>query len=250
MNGVFTIIFLIILGLIPSFVWLTYYFKKDPRPEPKYLLLKTFFLGVILAPLAVVAQWIFPEIITAFKPSYIAEMSLIWFLWGALAEEVTKLWAVQLTVLRDPEFDEPVDAMVYMIAAGLGFAAIENILALFQTIPHGLGGTLQTWFWRFIGATLLHAVSSAMIGYFLALSWFYNKHSKKLILAGLGIATLIHFTFNMIILSGANAPVGDIRVLYYSTGFLIIMAGVISYLFNKTKKRWEIKRTVDNSTLS
>ncbi|MEX1064135.1 MAG: PrsW family intramembrane metalloprotease [Candidatus Paceibacterota bacterium] len=250
MHGISTIILLIILGLIPSFVWLTYYFKKDSRPEPKYLLLKTFFLGIILAPLAVVAQWIFPEIVKVFNPEYFAPASLIWFLWGAFAEEVTKLWAVQFTVLRDPEFDEPVDAMVYMVAAGLGFAAIENILALFQAIPSGISGTLQTWFWRFIGATLLHAVSSAMIGYFLALSWFYNKHSKKLVWTGLGIATLIHFTFNMIILSGADAPAGDIRVLYYSTSFLIVIAGLISFLFNKTKKRWELRKVVDNSTLS
>ena len=226
------------MGLTPSFVWFAYYFRKDSRPEPKYLLLRTFFLGIILAPLAVAAQWAFPEIVKIFESGYMARTSVVWFLWGAFAEETVKFLAVRFTILRDPEFDEPVDAMIYMIAAGLGFAAIENILAMFQAFSQGLGGAFQTWFWRFIGATLLHAVSSATVGYFLALSWFYNKHSKKLIWAGLSLATLIHFTFNMIILSGANEPTGNAIVLYYSTGFLIILAGLISFLFKKTKTRW------------
>jgi RsiW-degrading membrane proteinase PrsW (M82 family) len=35
---------------------------------------------------------------------------------------------VRLKALRDPEFDEPIDAMLYMIIVALGFATIENIL--------------------------------------------------------------------------------------------------------------------------
>ena len=46
-------------------------------------------------------------------------------------EEVAKYLIIKIRILRDPEFDEPIDAMIYMIIAGLGFAALENILVLF-----------------------------------------------------------------------------------------------------------------------
>src|SRR3989344_4640796 len=45
--------------------------------------------------------------------------------------------------------------------------------------------TLATWALRFTGATLLHALSSGLLGYFLAMSWFFQNHKKKLVVIGL-----------------------------------------------------------------
>ena len=100
-------------------------------------------------------------------------------------------------VLNNPEFDEPIDAMIYMITASLGFAAIENILILFRAAPDGLEQTLQLWALRSVGATLLHALAGALIGYFLALSWFYFEHQKKLVTIGIVLASIFHFVFNI-----------------------------------------------------
>lgn len=245
MENIYTLAILIALGFAPSLVWLAYYLRKDPRPEPKYMISRVFFLGIILAPLAVIAQWIFKESVLRFDPNYQISASLAFFIWAAFIEEVVKFLPVKFVVLHNPEFDEPVDAMVYMVAAAVGFAAIENILVLFQTVQSGLGAVLQTWSLRFIGATLLHAVSSAMVGYFLALSWFFNKHSQKLIFLGIAIATLFHFAFNAILLKGEKQPIGFL----YSILFLIVVVFIISFLFAKIKRRTS-KTTATKSDLS
>ncbi len=184
-------------------------------------------MGLVLAPLAVIAQWILSQIILLYNPS-IQISNYSWFYVGAaLIEEVVKFLAVQFVVIHNPEFDEPIDAMEYMIASALGFAAIENILVLFQSIPNGTAGTIQVWFYRFAGATFLHALSSAIVGYFLALSWFHNKHSEKLIPVGLLLATIVHFVFNGLVLYSVSQSVG----LLNSSLFLIITALVISAFF-------------------
>ncbi len=221
-----------LLGFSPSLIWLAYYLKKDSRPEPKYMISRVFFLGIVLAPLAVIAQWAFRDAVLSFNPGFQSSSSVAFFLWAAFIEEAVKFLPIKFAVLHNPEFDEPVDGMIYMIAAALGFAAIENVLVLFQAIPSGAELALQTWALRFVGATFLHAVSSAMVGYFLGLSWFYHKHSGKLIFAGIAVASVFHFLFNFTLLKG-EGPDG----FFYSTILLIIVAIVISFLFNKIKRR-------------
>ena len=233
--------FLVILGFVPSLAWLAFYLKKDPNPEPKYLISRTFLLGIVMAPLAVALQWWFRGAVLSIWPDYAIQTSVWFFLWAADIEEIIKFLVVYLVVLRNQEFDEPTDAMIYMISAALGFAAIENILVLFQAIPNGANAAIQIWLLRFVGATLLHAVASATAGYFLALAWFYNHHCKKLIAFGLGIATLLHLIFNIILLSGNGKPEGFV----FSTVFLILVASIISILFTKLKKM----ATVDNPQL-
>ena len=101
---------------MPSLFWLSLYLKKDTHPEPRYLITRTFFMGLVLAPLAVIAQWILSQIILLYNPS-IQISNYSWFYVGAaLIEEVVKFLAVQFVVIHNPEFDEPIDAMEYMIA--------------------------------------------------------------------------------------------------------------------------------------
>ena len=123
-----------------------------------------------------------------------------------------------------------------MISAALGFAAIENILVMFNLVPNGANTALNTLALRFAGATLLHALASGLLGYFLAMSWFFQEHKKKLIVFGLIIATLFHAAFNMLIASAqesANPVVG----LVYTSFLLIILAFLVSILFDKIKER-------------
>lgn len=221
------------MGLLPSLVWLVFFIKKDIHPEPKYLVTRTFLMGIILAPLAVGLQWIFVGLGTKFSPGIFSFQSPHFFLWAAFVEEMTKFLAVKFIVLNNPEFDEPVDAMIYMITASLGFAAIENILILFKAIPDGLQGTLQLWALRSVGATLLHALAGAMVGYFLSLSWFYNEHRQKLVAIGVILAGIFHFVFNVLIFSFQE----DFHGVVFSLFLLAIFAGLVQILFAKVKDR-------------
>ncbi len=228
-------ILLVALGLFPSLVWMLFFYKRDCHPEPKYLITKTFLMGIIISPVAILLQIGFSHAgLESWTPlnALIANGSLF-FLWAAFVEEFVKYYAVRLVALTDPSFDEPVDAMIYMMMAGLGFAAIENILVLFRTISSGIDTALTIWALRSFGATLLHALSSGLLGYFLALSWFFQHHRKKLIFVGLAIATLFHFTFNTFLAGTDN----QLRGLGLATGLLCVMAFLVSILFVKIKKR-------------
>lgn len=227
---------LVALGLAPSLVWLSFYLRKDCHPEPKYLLTKAFLMGIIISPLAILLQLGFSELRTLFGFEIFSQGTPTFFLWSSFVEEFLKFFAIYLVIVWSPEFDEPVDGMIYMISAALGFAAIENILVMFNLIPNGAGTALNTLALRFIGATLLHALASGLMGYFLAMSWFFQEHRNKLIVFGLVVATLFHAAFNMLI-AFAQESVNPVVGLVYTTFLLIILAFLVSILFDKIKER-------------
>lgn len=231
---------LIGFGLVPSLVWLSFYVKNDSHPEPRYLLAQTFLMGIIVSPIVLLLQigFVYGGAYFFGTPETAIQNGSYYYLWAAFAEEFLKFIAIWFLVLRNPEFDEPVDAMIYMIVAGLGFAAIENIIVLFRTIDAGLYQAMGVWALRFVGSTLLHTLASAIVGYFLAMSWFFHDHRKKLIVIGLAMATIFHFTFNIILATFAgDAGSTDPRSLIYSTILLMFMAFLVSILFDKIKER-------------
>jgi RsiW-degrading membrane proteinase PrsW (M82 family) len=241
-------IFLVILGFIPSLIWLNFYFREDCHPEPKSLLTKVFLMGIIISPIAILLQLALVQCgdVAGLKKYCLPTGILLpnspeFFLWSAFVEEMVKFFAVKLMVFNNPAFDEPIDAMIYMMTASLGFAAIENTLIVFQTVPDGLAITINTLILRFIGATLLHALSAGLLGYFLAVSWFFQHHRKKLLIAGMTIATLFHFTFNMII----STYEGQVTALLYTTSLLLMMAFLVSILFDRLKDK-DIKMPAKN----
>jgi len=229
---------LVLLGFLPSLIWLNFYFREDCHPEPKHLLTKVFLMGIIISPLAILFQLLLVKCDAiaslqklCFPIGFLTPSSPEFFLWSSFVEELIKFYAIRLIVLKNPEFDEPIDAMIYMMTASLGFAAIENTLIVFQTAPDGLATTINTLILRFIGATLLHTLSGGLLGYFLAISWFFRHHKKKLIITGMIIATLFHFTFNMVIFTFE----GQLSALLYTTSLLLCMAFLISILFDRLK---------------
>ena len=228
---------LIALGLLPSLVWLVFYFREDCHPEPKHLIARAFLMGIIISPIAIILQYAFIKLTANFYLESIVSRSPGFFLWSAFIEEFIKFYAIKLSIMNNPEFDEPIDAMIYMVAAGLGFAGIENILITFQTFPDGTATLVSLLTLRFIGATLLHALSSALLGYFLAMAWFFRNHHKKLIIIGLTIATIFHFTFNMLIASFQDQA----STLVYTTALLLMMAFLVSILFGKMRGRHPAK---------
>lgn len=235
---------LILMGLVPSLAWLTFYFREDCHPEPKALLARAFLIGIIVSPLAIILQLLFVKgVALAFS---LPESSLsggpVFYFWAAFVEELIKFAAVFIAIIRRPEFDEPIDAMMYMISAALGFAAIENILITFQVIPNGASTAAATLMLRFIGATLLHALASGILGYFLAVSWFFQHHLKKIIVSGIGVATVLHFIFNIIIASAES----QIGALLFTTLLLISLALLVSVLFDKLKDRQPIALFVNH----
>ncbi|HEY5383095.1 MAG TPA: PrsW family glutamic-type intramembrane protease, partial [Candidatus Paceibacterota bacterium] len=125
--------------------------------------------------------------------------------------------------LRSYVFDEPLDAVIYMVTAALGFAAVENALFLFGSLQQGALHGVVTGDLRFIGATLLHTLSSSLIGISLALSFYKSSGLRRLYaLGGVILATALHTLFNFFILGQG----GDATFFI----FMCIWLGIIAVL--------------------
>lgn len=229
-------------SLITSLTWLLLYLREEAHPEPKKSVLATFLLGATVAPIAaIIAQQLLAQLLILVRPGMDPFSSMTFFLLAAAIEEMVKFIAIKLYILNDPLFDNPVDAMIYMIVAALGFAATENVLALRETfIEHGYTGTVVVWIMRSFGATLIHVLSSAILGYYVAISWFFNHHSKKIFWLGLLVASIVHFTFNWVLLFYSNVPSTS---LILSSVLILFLAVVVFTLFSRIKKKHFSTRT-------
>ncbi len=208
MADIFYFFIYVLLGVSPSLIWLLFYLHKDSHPEPKSLVLKVFILGALFAgPMAILMQLFF---LWLSQPSWdflsflhnMAQRNWRFFfnilVIAPLTEEFLKYAVVHWQILKNPAFDEPLDAMLYLIISALGFAAIENITNIFflnnLTLNNALANTLA----RFLSATLLHTLTSGLLGYFLAKSLFDFKKRFKIFFSGLFLAIAAHSFYNFL----------------------------------------------------
>lgn len=233
----------IAFGLLPSFIWLLFYLRKDKHPEPNSMVLKIFIWGMLLSPLALILEAV---LIWLLNPSSnpIATLNgettnsfliiaLSCTLIPALVEELLKYLIVRAKILKHSAFDEPTDAMLYCIIAGLGFAAVENLMIALRITS--LGQTLNTMLLRFVGATFVHALASGIVGYWLALGIMNIKKIKRFVSIGLVIAIAFHSCYNYLILLLFNSA----HPFKYLTPIAILLITVgltVSYSFRKLKK--------------
>lgn len=219
-----TLIWAIVGSFLPALFWLWFWLKQDHKnPEPAILLSLSFIAGVITV-LLVYPIESFAYKFTSGNSSLIAV---------AVIEETMKYLALYLVALRSKYFDEPVDAVIYAITIALGFSAMENLLYLVNTISQDgiLPGVINSNL-RFIGATLLHTVSSASIGVAIALS-FYKKKTAKMIYLALGLITafVLHTIFNLSIIN--TKGITEILIVFF---YLWILTIILLLLFEKIKK--------------
>jgi RsiW-degrading membrane proteinase PrsW (M82 family) len=241
-------IIFIIFGLLPSIIWLLFYLRKDAHPESNAMVLKIFFYGMIAAIMAALVE-IGASISLAFLAAPVTK-TFIYFLFSefiviALVEECSKFLIVRQKVISHSEFDEPLDAMLYMVIIALGFAAFENTLVLFSSLYPSKGiiiagmnsiikDTILISSLRFLGATFLHALASGVVGYFLALSFLNSKKKLNLIIKGLGLAALLHGLFNIsIIVFEGGVRDQNIFLSYSAVVFLIIFLSLLAFFVSK-----------------
>jgi RsiW-degrading membrane proteinase PrsW (M82 family) len=113
--------------------------------------------------------------------------------------------------------------MVYCIVVALGFAAIENTLFILDPLSGGeIARGIVTGNMRFMGATLLHIVSSATIGFCIGYFFYHGRVAKILAaLVGIAGAIAIHTAFNLSII---ESSAGDaLRTFSWIWGAVVIM---------------------------
>lgn len=228
----------LIFAILPSLIWLSFYLRQDKRPEPKRMVIKIFILGMIVAFPAIFFEKIaiYPYNILERFNHFLAFTFYI-FIGIAFVEEFFKYLVLRLYVLKNPEFDEPFDALLYLIIAALGFSALENLLLFFQSSSPGLNALpsfqemVFTSLIRCLTATFLHALCAGILGYFIALSFYKTGQRTKLTISGLALVTLLHGFYNFSIMNlEGNLKYLGIVVL------LISMASLLGALILKIKK--------------
>ena len=185
----------ILFGTVPALLWLWFWLKEDKEdPEPNGLLALCFFIGMVLVLLVIPIQQLIQSVISDKN----------WQIIGwASAEELIKYIAVLAILYRTSYVHKPIDWPIFLITTALGFAALENILFLVkplsvdQAVVSLLTGNL-----RFLGSTLLHAVSSGIVGIALGLSFYTVGFAKKIyIMIGIIFAIALHSAFNFFIMN-------------------------------------------------
>jgi len=188
-------------GVLPSLIWLWFWLREDSEhDEPKWLLAASFFGGIVAVLFAITIEKFIADTVT--------DVSWKYSLWAA-TEELLKFAAVAVVVLHSKYNNEPLKPMIYCIVVALGFAALENTLFLLEPVSTGaVAQSIITGNMRFIGATLVHIVSSATVGFALGLTFYRGTITKFFtIIFGLGASIFIHSAFNLSII---NTPSDDI----------------------------------------
>ena len=197
------------LGILPIVLWLVFFLWQDIlKPEPLKWLMILFGLGILITPLVWYGEGLYLKLLRVDLNVSLSVFNIILVYGGiAIIEELTKFFSAYFILKKNKHFDEAIDAMIYLIVLALGFGLVENILAASQEIVEGgiLLPVLQTMSLRFVGANLLHALSSGIVGFFWALSLLKKK--KSYLYWGLILGIVLHFFFNLVIIKFGGTAV-------------------------------------------
>ena len=232
------IILTFLLGIVPPLFWLWFWLREDAHPEPKNEVIIVFLAGMGAVVLALVLEGNFFTInnISRSLFGYSADTMLFINVFGfALIEEFLKMGAAFFTALRSKYFDEPVDAMVYMVTAALGFASLENVLFIAGSLKDGVPQSVIISSFRFINAVLLHISASAIIGSAFAFSFFHKERRIKEIFFGLIAATVLHALYNFFIIGNIMA-FGLMWTQFGATLLVTLGAFIALILFERARR--------------
>ena len=212
------------LGILPIVLWLVFFLWQDIlKPEPLKWLMILFGLGILMTPLIWYGEGLYLKLLRIDMNASLSSLNIL-LVYGGIAaiEELAKFFSAFFILKKNKYFDEVIDVMIYLIVLALGFGLVENILAASQEIVEGglLLPVLQTMSLRFVGANLLHVLSSGIIGFFWALSFLKKKKSH--LYWGLVLGIALHFLFNLVIIK-----FGGTAVFLVSLGLFFVTIGLL-----------------------
>jgi protease PrsW len=168
---------------------------------------------VVAAPFALVAHALAgPEAADAITAVVIAPM----------VEELTK-GLIFVPLVLTAHFDNETDGLIYGAAVGLGFATVENLLYYLAAAPEGPMLVLGTVFMRSLFTSLVHCISSALLGMFVGWARHRAGPGRWLLwpLVGYLLAVINHAAWNALVT--ARDALGAVPVLL-GMGQVAVMA--------------------------
>lgn len=220
-----TLLIALLTGAVPTFLWLFIWLQEDhSHPEPGWLVSMSFIAGAAGVLLILPFQRWLLGLIPLESTSFITIV--------AIGEELVKFGLIYFVALRSKYIDEAIDPAVYLIAGALGFAALENTLFLLEPIANQqMTVALITSNLRFFGATLLHALSSAVIGLYIAKSrMIHGRLLLSAVIPGFALGALLHLGFNLAIIKSSNSGVWLAMIGLWVAGI------AVAYWFEQVKR--------------
>lgn len=234
MDDITTIMLNLLFAIIPSLILCLFVYNKDyEEKEPKRMIFKLFFLGVILTvPAGFVEKLLIStygyegtlsDIVSVLyvKGRYL-DLGIAAFAMVALVEEGYKFLFLLLGSWKNKNFNYRYDGIVYAVFLSLGFATIENI---YYVLNHGSNVALL----RGLVAVPAHAIFAIMSGLFLGFAKEKSVKKKKGIMGFylfLAFITpvLLHGLYDFVLFVGDKTYIG---ALYGTIGVLYFVAYLI-----------------------
>lgn len=201
-------IIIVIVAFLPAALLWWYIWKKDQKKEPtKWLVKATCYGALICIPLAILELLIgtilfYPD----GHPTTFIGTTANAFLVAAIPEETFKLLALWLVLRKNPFFDEHFDGIVYAVCIGLGFAAIENVVYLFDNIENWM----SVAFLRSLMAVPGHYAFAILMGYYYS-KYHFVDHSRKNAALIIVAPVLAHGLYDALLMTSmVNVVIGGI----------------------------------------
>jgi RsiW-degrading membrane proteinase PrsW (M82 family) len=211
---------LLFISIAPVVIVAMYVYIRDKyEKEPIITLIKALMTGMLI-----VLPIVFIEkILMDFGPDVGGIQAAVYngFVVASLTEEGFKYLAFLLFFWGSRNFNEKFDGIVYAVFISLGFAAIENLLYVYQ-------GGYHVGIVRAITAVPAHALFGTVMGYHFSYARFYPERRVKHLLLAFLIPVLWHGVYDFLIL-------GKREIL-----ILIFIPVVIWFWINGLKKMKEL----------
>jgi RsiW-degrading membrane proteinase PrsW (M82 family) len=215
-------VWMALTGALPALALMTLVDLADAkRPEPHWQVRKVAVLGGLsVFPVLWLQRALSPLVQVGGLPQALFDG----FVSAALLEEGAKTLVLALAVWRHPAFDERLDGIVYATRAGLGFALVENVMAL--STSESTLSFLGTFVLRAFFSVPLHAIAAGFIGDLAARRRVDGTGPG--LLGGFVIAVLLHGSFDVALYVLPLAPgwwelpLALVPLMLVVVGFLVL----------------------------
>lgn len=192
--------FLIVLAMLPSIILGFIIYKKDVvEKEPIGLLIKLFLFGILSSGVALFLELYGERLFPFVAQNNVFSIFIRSFFIIGLSEELVKWLFTYVICWRQKAFNYAYDAIVYAVFISLGFATIENVIAVV-----GSEGDLLLVLQRGLITVPAHAFFAIISGYYLGMAKRFEKRgwrrkSKKALILSVVVPVLAHGLFDMLL---------------------------------------------------
>ena len=208
-----------IAAILPAIVLIVHIYNRDKwQKEPPRQLFKAFVYGVVSAMIVLLLPSF--GLVSETPGTGIGAQIGNAFSTAAVPEELAKLLMLWLFLRKCKEFDEHMDAIVYAVCVGMGFAASENILYLFSNLDNWLA----TGIMRALISVPAHFFFAIIMGYYYSLAHFRIGKNRTVDAAfALLIPVLAHGIFDaLLFISAMNEGIAGVLTLVFLIGFFFL----------------------------